>query len=400
MATRREKEKRQRRYADAVSRAEKQETGGGPSAFKVPKGMSLFRFDEAGLFKLRILPYTVSERAIDHRFADPGFDHYEYSYWVHAGIGLDGASKHCCLRECFKKKCPVCDYLASLDRWGMDKDLYNSLRPKQRQLFAILNLDDKDKGVQILETSFFSGPGQISLGQTIDNKVRANREKYGGFFHAEDGMALHITTKQGKAFKGKPTWNISDVEWVEAKDLDEEILDQVPSLDELPIELGYDELEELFTQKGQAKSDKPTEAPSRNGSKQRDEEEDEDDEPKKATEHDYEAGDRVIYEGDEWKVKRVAQDGTLVLENEDGDTVRNIDASECSPPAKKKSKPVKPSRKQQKEEDEDLDSDLEDEEDYDSDTDESDEDDLNDTSDLEDDEDEPPARGKGRVSRR
>lgn len=358
MSVRGDKEKAQRRYADARERAEKQETGGGPSAFKMPKGLEIFKFDKADMYKLRILPYEVSDRAVDHRFADSGVLHYEYSYWVHQGLGLEGKARHCCLKETFHKPCPICDYLATLeDRWGADKDTYNSYRPKQRQLFALYNVEDKNKTIKLYESSFFSGAGQMSLGQWIDSMIMANPDKYAGFFHLQDGMNLHISVKQGNPFKGNPTWKITHVEGVEAKDLDDEILDSVPQLDKLPIELSYDELNDIFHQKGGGGSSKAKEPEkvqhkdddeddddrrsTKTSSKARyqdDEDEEKEKEPEKVQSKStsYEAGDSVVYEEEVYRVKRVASDGTYVIEDDDGMVVRGVNFEELKPNQEKK----------------------------------------------------------------
>ncbi len=351
MTVRGDREKERMRYANAKDRADKQEAGGGSMAFKLPKDTAIFKFEKAQLYKVRILPFKVSDRDIDHRFADPGFYTFEYSYWMHGGLGLDGKGRHSCLQETFHKPCPVCEYLATLDRWGTDKDLHGKYRAKQRQLFALLDTESKEKGIQIYESSFFSGAGQMSLGQWIDNMVKANPDKYAGFYHLQDGMNLHLAVKQGKPFMGAPTWNISHVEGVEAKDLDEEILDLVPVLDELPIELSYDDLDEAFRQKG-TKEKESEEKPSRASvsvTKNGDDENGKEDEDKPSRkwgdksakdviQNSIQAGDNVKWEDAKFLVKRIASDGTLVLQDEDGLITKDVDPDEVVPFSEKPGK--------------------------------------------------------------
>lgn len=256
MASKREEEKKAKREIRAVNardRADKADQGFGPSALKIPKEFSLFRFTHAGKYRLRILPWVISERKIDHRFGDPGFMTYEYTYFNHQRVGSEEKS-YVCLRETFKKPCPICEFITKLDRWGDDKETYNALRAKQRQIFALYDLSDLDKGIQIFETSFFSGPGSFSLGQCIDNKVRASEEKYGTFFHPTDGKYLELSVKQG-AFRGNAIYSITNIEMVEGKDLPEDILDEVPALDEFPIETPYKELKRIFNEKSSTDED-------------------------------------------------------------------------------------------------------------------------------------------------
>lgn len=340
-----ERERRQIKYADAKARAEKQDASGSFNAFRLPKGVKQFKFDKADTYRLRVLPYEVSDRAIDHRFADPGFYHYEYSYWIHNGLGPDNKERHCCLRESFKKRCPVCDHLSTLDRWGKDKEIYAALKPKQRQLFALFDARSDEMEVQIYETSFFAGMGAMTLGQTLDNKTKANPDKYAGFFRLVGGMELEVSVKQGKPFNGKPTWNLFNVELEKGPDLDDSVVDNVPCLDKLPIELSYDELLSVFNQKGvpPSKDDlkqqleaflvKSEAKDSNNGNGS---EYEKPRHPEKI-DHDFQAGDEVEFDGEILTIKKLDADGTLILKDEDGMVTRGINPKECKKRVKGKS---------------------------------------------------------------
>src|SRR6185312_4332726 len=157
-------------------------------------------------------------------------------------IGIE-ERQHCCLLQNFKKNCPVCEFTATLVRWGKDKDLYAALRPKQRQIFALEDQGEKEKGIQIFETSYFFG-----LGEQIDNKVKAKPDKYAGFYHLKGGLILEVSVKQ-EAFQGRTNYKVKNLEMeVDRKDLDEELLDQVPCLDELLVEMSYKDMTEMFLQ--------------------------------------------------------------------------------------------------------------------------------------------------------
>ncbi len=353
MATRREKERRELRYNDAKSRAEKQTSGFGPSSIKIPKGFPLFAFKKEGKFRLRILPYSTSDRKIDRTFCDAGgILHYEYSYWTHRA----DETTHCCLKKTFHKACPVCDHLAKLDRYGSDKELYDSMKPKQRQLFALLDLDDREKGVQVFECSYYFG-----LGEEIDTMMTDHADKYGGFFHLQDGKVLEVSIKQG-TFNGRANYKVHRVEMVEGKDLDEDILNTVPCLDELPIEESAKKLAEMI--RGPS-----IEIPDAQDGDDGDLVEDEDDEEPVSSEKPiFTKGDKVRHKkyGPCTVEKIAATDGSLVLLDEDDEYHKGIDPDTVS--------------RIEAEEDEDLE--------------EEDDDDEEMIDDSTDDEDEKPAKKK------
>lgn len=409
MATRKQKEKRERRYTDAKKRAEEHDSGFQPTSFSVPEGVELFRWKKAGIYRLDIIPFIAGK---GNPYADEGEVHWERTYYVHRGIGAEENS-YACLRRTFGKPCPVCEHVAKLraDPSSDDK-LIQGLREKERQLFLVLDHSDRDKGVQILETSHYMG-----FGEMLDKKIKASDEEdgYANFFHLEDGMTLKVNVEED-SFAGRTYMKPTNIEMVRRKEpLDDSLLDEVPCLDDIITELSYKELKKIFLQiPAEAENGKAVQQ-SRPASKPKsspppdDEDEDEDDDDfededldedeeetvvkkpaakkgKKqptADEYGIKKGMKVIHEEHgECEVVHVSGDGTsLRLEDEEGAVHMGVGPDEVelveekpkkaggASSTKKSASPSRSSKKEEIDEDEDdfddEDEDLDDDEDED-----------------------------------
>jgi hypothetical protein len=257
MATRREKEKRKIRYTDTKKTIDKMDSGF-VASIRLPKGVEGFAFRKAKKYKIDIMPYVVGK---GNPNAPEGEVHWERTYYVHKGIGAEG-KQHTCLRKTFAKKCPICEYVAKLrQNPATPPDLIKSLDSKRRQLFVVKDYGDPDKGFQVFETGYF-----MTFGELLKEKLDAST-KYAKFFHlGKGGMTLTVSvvdTEFPTADGGSKSWNKpKNIEMDErAEDYDDDVLDEMPCLDECIVELPYDELKELFfetkdVQKGKGKKSK------------------------------------------------------------------------------------------------------------------------------------------------
>lgn len=341
--SRREKERRKVQYASAKERIDKHETGFTPTTFRVPEGVELFRFKKAGKYRIDVVPYLVGK---GNPYADEGFVHYERTYFTHRGLGADNVDL-CCLRRNWKENCPVCEKLGLLRADpDSDEELVQSLREKERQLFLFIVHNERDKGVQLFECSHYRGFGEL-----LDKKVKAS-DAYENFFYLDDGMTLDVMVEE-ESFKGRPFMMPANIEMFPRKQpLSEDLLDQVPCLDDLLIRVPYKEMKATFLQtQGQPdlKGDmdeaeggdhEESRRPSRGSRSQREEPEEEQEErPSKrqsskpdshghptAEEHGINMGDWVEHpDHGLCEVIHISRDGTsLRLKPEDGETVTGV----------------------------------------------------------------------------
>jgi hypothetical protein len=238
------KKKRQIQYTNAKETAQKQQSGFSPSSLNLPKGVSSFYFKKEGLYSLDVMPFIAGK---GNPMADEGFVHWERTYWAHRGVGAENKT-YCCLEKNWGEKCPICEHRREQEKKSASEDYVKSLYPKKRQIMAMIDLQDKGKGVQVYEGAYAFG-----LGQLIDNKIDAAREgsKIGHFFHLEDGMMLSVKIKS-EAFKtsdgggGKFLKPVNLEMEPREENYSEDKLDSVPCLDELLDKPKYEKLHDIF----------------------------------------------------------------------------------------------------------------------------------------------------------
>lgn len=412
MASRRDLEKKKLRYQSARERAEKHEKKFDPTAVAIPDGFERFSFTKERTYRLDILGYVVGK---GNPFADEGFIHYERTFFIHNVPTPEGNRAYCCLAKTFKKNCPICEELAKLERsGGLDEDGVKKMSPKERQLFNVIDLDEKDKGVQVFEFNFWE------FGRHLDEKVKA-KEKYEGFYHLTGGRTLEVTVQQAK-FEGRIRYKPAEgsFEFEEREDYDEDMLDKVCCLDEVPKEMPYAELKAIFLQTSQKPDVEDEDEVEDEEEDSEDNEEEDEEEPaprakgkKEPTAKDLKLkeGDWVEYEEQNMTITRISGDGTsLTLEDPDGDLLKAI-APSAVKKIKVKDEEESPSRKgggkssskassprskvkDEEEEDEELEDEDEEEDWGDEEDEEEDDEDEEDEEELEEEDEGPVAKHK------
>lgn len=267
MATKSEKARRKRRYSNAKETMTAAEEGYRPTAFKVPEGMSVFRFSEEKVYRIDIIPFPAGK---GNPRADEGCDHFERTFYVHRNLGPNQDS-HCCLAKNFNKSCPVCEHRQRIsnDPDG-DTELADKLKPQWRHLWLVYDYEEPDKGIQLMDTAHYK-----SFGELLSNKVRAGDEddNFENFHHLEDGMTLKVACEED-SFNGRTYFKPTNIEMKPRKTpLDSELTDEVPCLDELLIELSYKKLKELLLAEPAEDEDKEDEDEDSETSEDEDEEE-------------------------------------------------------------------------------------------------------------------------------
>tara|TARA_R110002020_G_scaffold12409_5_gene45484 strand:+ start:4345 stop:5211 length:867 start_codon:yes stop_codon:yes gene_type:complete len=234
------KKKKRRELVNARKRAETRSSGFERTTTRTPEGMGYFQLKAAGMKRIDILPYVVKET---NRFADAGQLHYEKTFYIHR-IGPNGDS-HVCRKDTVNEKCPICEYRSKLERDpNADEELVKSLRPKERQLFYVIDHDEPEKGVQLWDISYYL------FGQHLDNRIRNSEEDDGfeAFFDPEEGMTLRLGIGE-KSFAGRSYYEVQTVDFKPRREpIDPELYEDLPSLDEMIKVEGYDKLKSIFLQ--------------------------------------------------------------------------------------------------------------------------------------------------------
>ena len=416
------REERKWKIQNARKKAEEHSTGGS-SCIKLPEGVSFFSVKQEGSKKIDIIGYVVGE---GNPHADEGMLHYERTYYVHRNVGPNNDTYVCAART-FKKPCPVCEYRAKVIKDsdlvpdGEDPEKFaQALAPKERQLFNVIDADNRDAGIQVWDFSYHL------FGKILDEEMKdPDNEGYIEFFTPDNGFRLKIRFSEN-TFGGRKFYETSKIEFLPRKPLDDSVVEEAVSLDEVIVEPDYDELKRIFLG-GDVESEAPSKTkkkPSKDDDENDDSDSDDDtdsddsddDEPeekprkkkggKTAKQVGLKKKDIIIWKGKEVEVVGISDDGTTVeLEEEDGKVHEDVevdgmkfkkvevaddadDDSDDDEPKPSESK-KKPGKKPSKyDEDEDEDEDDEGDSDLEPDDEEDDEPDDEDSSDLEPDDDE------------
>ncbi len=319
MSKRSKKKERRERGVTARRRAEEHTSGFEPTAVICPEGTERFKEKVTRKpYRLDIIPFRMKE---DGLYADKGEIYYEKTFWVH-WLGEDIGSYICASKQ-IGRKCPICDYRAKLTKdVDADEDLIKSLSPRERQLFRVIDLKEKDKGIQLWEISFHN------FGKHLDDRISSSDEEdnYNEFYELENGFTLKVGFSES-SFGGTKFPKVSSIDFkARDEDYDEDVLEQGPDLDECVIIKEYDELKKIFLQTAdddEFETKKKTKKKSKKKEKEKVQGEEEDEDI-------WDEGDRVVVkiDGDDYagEITDIAEDDATV-KFDDGD-VRDIPTDE------------------------------------------------------------------------
>jgi hypothetical protein len=355
MAKKAKRKERRSAATAAKRRAESHKGGFENTILNVPDSKVMFAIKNDNTLKLDILPYEVGE---GNPYADKGELHYERTFYIHRNVGPDNNS-YVCPNRTAKLPCPICEYRAKLMKDpDADESIIKELAPKERQLFNVIDLKNKDKGIQIWEYSYYL------FGKKLDDRIRISEEDdmYENFADLEGGMSLRIGMEE-KSFGKSNFYEANSIDFKPRKeDYDEDILDDVYNLDDLIKIPTYAELKKIFLQTEEGDDDEDEEEKPKKSSKKKVSEKT----TKKAkpVEDDDDDDDWDDDEEEEEKpAKKTKKKTPPVVEKEDDDDDWDDDEDE-----EEEEKPKKSSKKKAKPvEDDDDDWDDDDDDDWDDD---------------------------------
>lgn len=329
----------ERKYRSGRERAESRESGFESKCLKLPKGVKQYKLKK-GVHRLDIIPYVVGK---GNPCADEGEIYYERTYFNHRGIGPNQDS-YVCLAKTINEPCPMCELERKLRKeGGMDEDDLKQMRPKERQIFQIIDTKDRDAGIQILEASNWV------FGKAIDEAIKMDEDDEQGwamFFHPQNGFTLKISVideKMGSTSFAK----VNRVDFLPRKPYKDTIIEEGYCLDELLAIESYKTLKKALMASGEKEADGDD-----------DNEEDDDDAPpakkSKASKHtEDEDDDQSDDEDDQDDEPKNKKKGSAKASEDDDDGADDDD----EPPAKTK----KSSKKDEDEDDDDGEGDEDDE---------------------------------------
>lgn len=318
----------------AQARAEKSKGGG--TTLRLPDGYGDVKFFKVNKPKvmLDIIPYVVSDKR--HPDADAGAEvgtlWPSRRYYVHRGVGAEENSYICPLKT-FGKPCPICEYASARARQGGDREELKALRPKARDLYNVIDLDDPDKKIQLFDMSGFL------FGDTLTKELIDASDDEQCFAELKGGYSLKLRFEK-KSFNRNEFWAVDRIDFVERKkDYKESIIEETVPLDDILVEPDYKTLEKIFlmTEGGADEDDEEEERPVKH--RARDEEEEEE-QPKR---------------------KRPSRDEEEEDEEDSKEPEEDEDEEEEAPKKPSKKRPAKEEDEDEEEDEEDSDEEEEEE---------------------------------------
>jgi hypothetical protein len=262
---------------DVVSGAiEKNKTRGGTGGGEygnllIPSELgrnAMFKVNAGTRVKFDILPYTI----IDEKHLDrddergrcvPGSLTYYRPYYVHRNIGSEKETVTCL--KTWGEPCPICEYVEQRRKEGSEeaKQETNIIKSKYWTLFAVIPIDNDDyEEDQIKLFNFSHYCFHKRLLMDIEEK---DWERF--FADIKKGKTLSVRFSEEALPGGKSYTTCTDIDFIERKyEYPEEILDQVPNLDNILVKRSYDELQNMLLGGSSVEEEEYT-APSSSGKK-------------------------------------------------------------------------------------------------------------------------------------
>lgn len=356
------KSRKEREYGDAAAHAATHSSFE-RTAVKAPEGVHYFQPKKPGAYKIDIAPIEV-KKGNDKKGGNPhaktGQIWYERTYYVYGGIGPDNNS-FIAPKTWGETKDSIAEFRKRLSDkpLGEDEDkeerdkLIKKFYAKERQLFWIYDHAEPEKGWQLWDVSFHLF-GKF-LNEKIDGAEESDKNRWRHFFKPVGGRTLRIVGKE-KKFGGRSFLEFNQIEFKKREeDLSEDLLDELPNLDDCLVYTDDKRLKELVHTAPKDEDDEDEDEDERPKSKKRSKDEDDEDEDTDDEDEDEDEDDRPAKKSKSKKSKSKDED-----EDEDDEEEDDEDEDDEDEKPSKKSKSKKSSKDDDEEEDDEEDEDDED----------------------------------------
>lgn len=235
--------KKRRSMGKGVKKVSKNRKGG-RKYLDLPEGVELFTPEGGKRYKLDILPYVVKDikRHPDSKEI-PDDIWWRYPYGLHRELGPDNELAVCPGTK--GNTCIVCqEKQAIYDDPDGDNDMAAKLNPSKRGLYVIRLTSGKNSGkIMVMDISNY-----CFLDQLMD-EIDMGEPEWKNFPDLEDGYTLKVRFKAKKIGSGKNAveFAMADrIDFFERDDIDEDILEEVPCLEDLILVPSSKSIENTF----------------------------------------------------------------------------------------------------------------------------------------------------------
>jgi len=208
---------------------------------KTAEGVQWFKPKGERTYLLDLVPFEVKNPLLV-RPREVGDLWYKVDLKLHSNVGVD--EQRVCCPKMWGEPCPMCEEFAEKTSGGrLPKDEYKQLagqlQAKDRNIFNV----QLDRELYLWDVSFHNF--QRLFVQNL--KASEPEDDWYGFADLEGGFSLKVSFAEMSFEGGRAFARASIINFVRRKkDLGEEILTRVAQLDELPVQMGYEELQNLY----------------------------------------------------------------------------------------------------------------------------------------------------------
>lgn len=233
-------------FRGKVNRDAKRQKTAGYGYLNLPRGVNVFTPEPGGKVRLDFLPYEVTDERHPDRdesleIAVPGTLWYKRPFKIHRNVGADNDSVVCLAS--IGKKCPICEYRKKrVNEGDADKKELSALKQSMRNLYVVVPIDSKkyEDEPHIWDMSWWLFQDQL-------NKELEEKDEYEVFPDLEEGLTLRIRFDESTIENSKPFADTSRIDFEERDEAySEDILDDVPNLDEVLNVMSYKNLYAKF----------------------------------------------------------------------------------------------------------------------------------------------------------
>ncbi len=213
---------------------------GEATGVKLPEGIGWWK-PKVGLNRIDVIPFVAGD---GNPFADKGYEHWERQYYRHYVPGFDGNSKpYACLGN-WKEKCPICEYVHSLDK-ERDKDAIQSMKGKLQILMNVVDLDDREKDkIYVWEAVYYNR--QKGFGEQLITALRS-QPKYKNFSDLKAGFTLHLNAVEEQGGRSKYVC-VTRIDFEPRKhSYADDFIEKAACLDDCLVKHSYADLKRLVT---------------------------------------------------------------------------------------------------------------------------------------------------------
>lgn len=223
--------------------ANRQNGSKGFSYLMLPDNVEVFKPKKEGNVRFNIIPYVAGK---NNRDADPGELDFEFTFWTHTIGEGDDRRTIVCPKKTYGKPCPICEEVERLSKnYVENQEEIKAIKAKQRQLFNIVDARDEENKIQIYDTSYFKGFGEL-LDKRLRNFDDEDDEDFRDFADIPGGRTLKVMFAED-TFGGRKFFAPSSIDFVARKEeLDESIIDKAVCLDSCLKVLDYDQILKLI----------------------------------------------------------------------------------------------------------------------------------------------------------